>query len=473
MQINQGRITLGPIIFESWLQNASLNQFLHPFESMKIKNYPIFLLLALFVGATTVRAQLGTTISVQDNLILGPCGDTLLLRGVNYAPFNWGWSPNQLFIDEIALSGSNCVRLPWYRIPAQGTPQTTYGDLANLDSALSKCIQYQLIPILELHDLTCQNDTTALLAASNWYLEPALLALIDKYKHSIILNVANEALYVNWTGNPAAAEATFVRTYSEIVTNFRNANVTVPIMIDGPDCGSNLDVLASSGPTMQANDPAHNLIFSAHAYWYAFANNDSTTMAAKVDNAIASGIPFILGEVANLQDDQVLCQYTLNYSALLQILQVRNIGWLAWSWDNDGCADRQITTNGSFSSLSTYGNDILYNIDYGIYNFAPARSAYLFNGGFCNPVIGVAASQPENDIRLIPNPSNGQFEIDLGNPVSKVRVEILNTSGQMIQVIEVNESSKIRMEFEGTPGIYLVRLTWESGSQSVLKLVKI
>ncbi len=440
---------------------------------MKIKNYPIFLLFTLVMAASTLQAQLGTTISVNGNLILGPCGDTLLLRGVNYAPFNWGWSPNQLFMDEIAQSGSNCVRLPWYRTPAQGTPQTTYSDLANLDSALSKCIQYQLIPILELHDLTCQNDTTALVATSNWYLEPALLALIDKYKHSIILNVANEALYVNWTGNPAASQATFVRTYSEIVTNFRNAGITVPIMIDGPDCGSNLDVLAAVGPTMQLNDPAQNLIFSAHAYWYAFANNDSTQMEAKIDNAIASGIPFVMGEVANLQDDQVLCQYTLNYSALLHILQARNIGWLAWSWDNDGCADRQITTNGSFSSLTAYGNDILYNIDYGIYNFAPARSAYLFNGGFCNPVIARDEAQAAATLKLVPNPSNGKFDILFNHSFLLAKVEVFNAAGQLVHLSSEAQATRIHLDFEGPAGIYNVKISTDAGDVRVLKLVKI
>ncbi|MBL0018983.1 MAG: cellulase family glycosylhydrolase [Bacteroidetes bacterium] len=440
---------------------------------MKIKNYPIFLLFTLVMAASTLQAQLGTTISVNGNLILGPCGDTLLLRGVNYAPFNWGWSPNQLFMDEIAQSGSNCVRLPWYRTPAQGTPQTTYSDLANLDSALSKCIQYQLIPILELHDLTCQNDTTALVATSNWYLEPALLALIDKYKHSIILNVANEALYVNWTGNPAASQATFVRTYSEIVTNFRNAGITVPIMIDGPDCGSNLDVLAAVGPTMQLNDPAQNLIFSAHAYWYAFANNDSTQMEAKIDNAIASGIPFVMGEVANLQDDQVLCQYTLNYSPLLHILQARNIGWLAWSWDNDGCADRQITTNGSFSSLTAYGNDILYNIDYGIYNFAPARSAYLFNGGFCNPVIARDEAQAAATLKLVPNPSNGKFDILFNHSFLLAKVEVFNAAGQLVHLSSEAQATRIHLDFEGPAGIYNVKISTDAGDVRVLKLVKI
>lgn len=428
------------------------------------------LVLLLFV-ADWGNAQLGTTVSVQGNLVLGPCGDTLLLRGVNYAPYNWGWSPGQLSLDQIAQTGANCVRLPWYQTPASGTPTTTYGDLANLDSALSHCIQYQLIPILELHDLTCQNDTAALLALNQWYLEPGVLALIDKYKHSLILNIANEALYVNWTGNPAMAQATFVNTYSAAVQDLRNAGVTVPIMVDGPDCGTNLDVLAAVGNDLQQADPQHNLIFSAHAYWYAYAGNDSSQMATKIDNAVASGIPFIMGEVANLQDDQTLCQYQLNYSPLLQILQSRNIGWLAWSWDNDGCADRQLSTNGSFASLTAYGTDLVYHPDYGLYNVAPARSLYLFNGGNCSSVTG-AATTMETTIRPFPNPSSTQFRLDLGRIVDRVTVEVYAMAGQLVESKHESGVSGLEIGQDLPAGIYLLRCHVEQEAPVSLRLVK-
>ena len=196
-------------------------------------------------------------------------------------------------------------------------------------------------------------------------------------------------------------------------------------------------------------------------------------MEAKIDNAIASGIPFVMGEVANLQDDQVLCQYTLNYSPLLHILQARNIGWLAWSWDNDGCADRQITTNGSFSSLTAYGNDILYNIDYGIYNFAPARSAYLFNGGFCNPVIARDEAQAAATLKLVPNPSNGKFDILFNHSFLLAKVEVFNAAGQLVHLSSEAQATRIHLDFEGPAGIYNVKISTDAGDVRVLKLVKI
>ncbi len=440
-----------------------------PKKRMKTRNY-LLALCALIFSAAAGYAQLGTTVSVQGNLILGPCGDTLLLRGVNYAPYNWGYSPNQLNIAEIAQSGANCVRLPWYKNPQSGAPATTYGDLVNLDSVLSKCIQSQLIPIIELHDLTCQNDPVALIALADWYVQPDVLALIDKYKHSVIVNIANEALYVNWTADPSAAQTTYIDTYTTIAQSLRAAGITTPIMIDGPECGTNLDLLATVGATLQQNDPQHNLIFSAHAYWYAFAANDSATMVTKIDNAIASGMPFILGEIANQQDDQVMCQYNLNYQALLRICQTRNVNWLAWSWDNDGCPDRQITTNGSFSSLTPYGDDLLNNIDYGIHNFSPARSLYLFNGGSCNlptALNEVAAST----MQMHPNPSTGSFTLTLGGKVGQGTLRVTDLAGQLVHVQTFVDAQELKVQLDAAAGMYFATISVDDAILYTAKLM--
>ena len=306
--------------------------------------YKIILTVYLFLTGFIAIAQT-STIHVNGRYIIGPCNDTIILKGINYAPYNWGWSPNELQIDQIALSNANCVRLPWYIITPDGaTPQSTFNNLDYLDSAISKCIQYKMIPIIELHDQTCSDDTTALISLANWYTQPSVLSILNKYEHSIIIDIANEALYVDWASNSASAQTTFIHTYTTIINILRVAGITIPLMIDGPDCGTNLEVLANVGSLLETTDPQHNLIFSAHAYWYAYANNDSLQMLTKIDYALSKNIPFIFGEVANLQDDVSLCQYSLNYSALLNICKQKKVGWLAWSWDHDGCNARQVTT---------------------------------------------------------------------------------------------------------------------------------
>lgn len=411
-----------------------------------------------------VHAQVGQTIYVDGSHIMGPCSDTLWLKGVNYAPYNWGYLPMELRIDEVAQTGANCIRLPWYYQGVGATPSTTYGDLVNLDSALSKCIANDIIPIVELHDLTCQNDSAALLALGSWFAQPAVVTLIDKYKHSIIINVANEALYVNWTGNPALAQTRFLNTYTSIVNTIRNADVTVPIMIDGPDCGTNLDVLANVGPTLQLNDPVNNLIFSAHAYWYAFAGNDSTQMHNKINNAISAGIPFVFGEIANLQDDVTACQYTLNYAPLLRICQEEKIGWIAWSWDHDICSARQMSTAGNFSSLTAYGTDLINNTNYGMLSNPVNKSEYLFYGA-CNTAS--ITDEKISSTHVYPNPSNGLFTIGSTEPLTKVTCYDMMGKVAKLQLIDHNTY----LLMDAITGIYFVQIEFINHSTITRKLI--
>lgn len=415
------------------------------------KNYWLNLLITLFFYSN-FQAQT-SNIHVSGKHILGPCNDTLILKGVNYAPYNWGWSNTQLRLNQIVLSGANCVRMPWYvNTPDGPTPQATYNNLVYLDSALSKCIQYKMIPIIELHDQTCLNNPTNLITLANWFVLPAVKILINKYKHSIILNIANEALWVGWASNPTAAQVTFTSTYNTIVNTIRTNSITVPIMIDGPECGTNLDVLANVGQSLETADPLGNLIFSAHAYWYAYAGNDSTQTLNKINYAISKNIPFVFGEVANLQDATTMCQYTLNYKPWLKIMKQKKIGWMAWSWDNDGCPARQMTTNGNYSSLTTYGNDIINNTIYGL-SVGTVKSKYLMLGG-CGISAGVTETLNDNNVVLYPSPSKGIFSIN-GPEIIKA-VEVFDVLGKHIAIESITKNTYSTKD--AVSGIYFVKI---------------
>ncbi|MDZ4663958.1 MAG: cellulase family glycosylhydrolase [Bacteroidota bacterium] len=436
---------------------------------MKKKLFAL-LIIALLIITKSAFSQTVTTIHVSGRYILGPCNDTLILKGVNYAPYNWGWSPTQLRINQVALSGANCVRIPWYVTTPDGpTPQVTYNNLVNLDSALSKCVQNKMIPIVELHDLTCVNNATALVTLSNFFVQPAVKILINKYKHSIILNIANEALFVSWAGNPTAAQTTFSNTYSSIVNTIRSNSITVPIMIDGSECGTNLDLLANVGQVLQAADPQNNLIFSAHAYWYSFAGNDSAQALAKINNALTKNIPFVFGEVANLQDDVTLCQYTLNYKPWLKIITQKKLGWLAWSWDNDGCPARQITAAGSFTSLTAFGADIVNNPIYGL-SVGTVKSKYLVLGSCGTSTVSTGLTQISraSPSRFVyPNPSSGTFEI--ATDLELGAVQAFDVLGKEINCIQLPNRKYDLPEAES--GIYFIHALILGGKKEIFRFV--
>lgn len=422
------------------------------------------ILLGFFAAAQS------STIHVSGRYILGPCNDTIILKGINYAPYNWGWSPNELRIDQIALSNANCVRLPWYIITPDGaTPQSTFNNLDYLDSAISKCIQYRMIPIIELHDQTCSDDTTALISLANWYTQPSVLSILNKYEHSIIIDIANEALYVDWASNSASAQTTFIHTYTTIINNLRVAGITIPLMIDGPDCGTNLEVLANVGSLLETTDQQHNLIFSAHAYWYAYANNDSLQMLTKIDYALSKNIPFIFGEVANLQDDVSLCQYSLNYSALLNMCKQKKVGWLSWSWDHDGCSARQVTTTGMFNDLTTYGNDIINNTNYGLMENT-IKSNYLLNNG-CDTITGLNENESANSFSIFPNPIYENLNIQFAENTS-TELSISNLVGEIIQQSKSCNQKNVTINIQSLPsGIYFLNII-EEGYRKVKIFVK-
>jgi len=415
---------------------------------LKYANKLFILSFLLFIH----HAEAQNYIQVSGRHILGPCGDTIVLKGINYAPYNWGWSTDQIRIDELAKTKANCVRLVWYKKGETGNPAALYANLDMLDSVLAKSIKNQLIPILVLHDQTCKNSAADLLSLSSWYEQDGVLRLIEKYKHSLILNIANEALYVNWSANPTEARATFQATYTTIIQKLRAQGIQVPLMIDGPDCGTNLAALALAGPSLLASDPEKNLIFSAHSYWYSYARNDSLQMANEIKNALLANIPFVFGEVANLQDDVSMCQHVLNYKPLLKICKQKKIGWLAWSWDNDGCSNRQISNNGSFASLTDYGQEMVFNATFGITNDSSAKSKFL---QFGNCVV-TNATQYSNrkDLKIIPNPSNGYFQIP--GLEENIKPIVFSMLGKPIEIQKTGMDGDFQFAKDTNPGVYKI-----------------
>lgn len=348
----------------------------------------IILGAALFCFSLT-KAQAPTTIHTSGPNLLGVCGDTIVLRGINYAPYDWGSDNTQLLLNQVALTGANVVRMTWY----DNTTAPYYTD-SLLDSAIGACIANKMIAIIELHDLTCDPSTADVDTLINWYLKPNRLAIFQKYQSSLIIDIANELGYVNWSGNIPVAQLAYEVAYDTAVNKMRRAGITVPLMIDAPDCGSSIDILGNVASNIIASDPLHNVIFSAHAYWYAYANNDSATMRQDIGTALTYNFPLVLGEIANYQDSTpAYCTWSLNYPALLRICTELNVGWLAWSWNNDNCSLRQLSTDGTYANLSTYGMDIVNNAIYGLHNSAKL-TAYLKNGECTTGIEDIAQPKP-------------------------------------------------------------------------------
>ncbi len=355
-----------------------------------------FLPVCLCMGAFAI-GQPGTHLQIAGRNLIGTCGDTITLKGINYAPYNWGYSASENYFDEIARTGANCVRLVWYK----NSVSAIYNNLSYLDSALARCVRAGMLPILELHDATCSGNMANVTALLPFYTSVSFKALELKYRQHLIVNIANEAGYYAWSSNPANALQTYKTTYQNAITTLRNNGLQVPLMIDAPDCGANSDAIVNAGAEMLAADPLANTLFSVHGYWYGFTGNNVTAMGQKVQALYQSGLCVFFGEIANLQDDASPCQYNLAYVDLLGILKNYQTGWAAWSWYHDVCTARQISNNGTAGNLSAFGQVIVNHPDFGLKTTAKQPLQLKPNCGDTCSLMAGALSGPLNGCRYI------------------------------------------------------------------------
>jgi len=333
------------------MQKATGNSIFH-FKKIRVS---IKIILIICCLSCFCYGQTGSHIQVNGRNLTGTCGDTLVLKGVNYAPYNWGYTASENYFEQIALTKANAVRIVWFK----NSTSAIYNNLVYLDSALARCVRAKMIPIVELHDATCTGNMNDVVALVPFYTSSAFKALELKYRQHLIINIANEAGYYAWTSNQATALNTYKTTYINALHTLRNSGLQVPVMIDAPDCGTNSDAFVNAGAEILASDVLSNTLFSVHGYWYGFAGNNPTTMLIKVQALYNSGLCIYFGEIANQQDDTSPCQYNLAYVQLLNILKTYNIGWSAWGWYHDVCTQRQLSNNGNANNLSAYGQVIV------------------------------------------------------------------------------------------------------------------
>lgn len=428
-----------------------------------MKNIVTFALLVL----TLVSHAQQTTLQVLGKNLMTTSGQTVTLRGINYPIIDDGsislsnMTQYRHKIDEAAKTGANAIRLPWYTDGTHWrdvqTPGTLNGYISNghLSDLLGYCHTKGMIPILEIHNLTCSNNWNGFnQIAMPWWKSQAILNLIEAHKSYLIINLANEFGQARWTGNTTVGLSIFKTNYNTAVADLRALGVAVPIMIDAPDCGQSSTELLSISESMVTADPQHNLIFSAHAYWFGYA---TTTVAiqAKLDEAQNTNVCFILGEVASTQDNNGCGDLSLAaiYPIILEQACARNIGWLAWTFDQDCSSPREMTTNGEFVNLTTYGNDLVNNAVYGLKSVGGCGSSLLASQHF-----ETAAS-----LIIAPNPAQNTFAVN--QPESIRKAVIFDSLGRQLKTIHSGFDA-IDISFLET-GNYIIK--FDTGHETVTK----
>lgn len=300
------------------------------------------------------------TYYTKDGKIYDPCGEELVMRGVNHPTMYVDRSGAAL--PEIAKTGANAVRLFWF-----GTHGVGIGEA---EPAIQAAVDNHMLPILELHDSTCKWSLDDI---QSYWTSGEAVSLITKHQGHLIVNIANEA--------SSPSDDAFASEYSAIVQTMRSAGIHVPLMIDAGRCGRNYQVLLNKGAEVMAADPEHNLIFSAHLY-------DPLTrdqLAKLMGDFQGAALPFVVGEFANREPPG--CGAALDYGGLITEANSRGIGWLAWSWgDNDpnkrwngDCDEFDMAETFAYDSLFGWGKEVAVSLPASIQNTA-VRSPWLRTG---------------------------------------------------------------------------------------------
>ncbi len=416
----------------------------------------IYLLIAgLFSCSSYILAQGNNhPFYTSGKQVLDPCGNEFIIRGVNYSLLDdWDFPGNMNDGGELSAqiirANPNTVRIQWYVDYGQAT-RPAY-NLSHLDSVLARFTRAGIVSMIELHDLTCKSDDAAFNAdLLAWWTDPAVVALVEKYKTHVMVNFANEYGQVNWAANPATAYTAWVNLYKNAITAVRDAGIDVPLVVDGPDCGISLDRVLLAGSTLTDHDPLNRVIMSVHAYWHQYDAAQMDAAVASIENA---GFPVIIGEIANIQDATGNCSHEITaYKELLQSCQDRNVGWLAWTWTNDNCPARMMSTNGTFSNLTVYGNTIVNDPGFGL--AAQARKA-CFDAS-TNAVKDI--HHPEL-VSLSPNPVTGDFVMFKHSSPNPVIIALYDIAGRQLQTWELpvqTSSSATRLDLPSAmpAGVY-------------------
>ena len=437
---------------------------------MKKKYFITILIIQISVFAQNTMQVVGKNLNTAT-------GQNFIMRGVNYPLINQGnislsnAASYQFYIDEVAKTGANTIRIPWYTngqswrdLPASGgTPGTVNGYVTNghLSNIIAYCITKNMVPILSIHDdsfITCKTGWTHFnTAVMNFWTSPAVLSLIETNKAHIIINLANEFDFVRWTGNQASALNTYKTNYNVAITTIRNAGVNVPIMIDAPDCGQSSTELLSIAESMNLADSRQNLIFSSHTYWGGYAST-LAQVQAKLNEAQNTNVCFVLGEVAKNQDNNSCGDLDLSalYPLILTEACARNIGWLAWSFNLDCSPARQMTTNGIFNNLTAFGNNIVYNTNYGLKSTNGCQATLSTYNFDLNDI----------SVSIYPNPSNGIFSISTNyNQISSIKA--FDVFGKEIII---NDRSKNTFSIQ-KDGIYFLKINFDNGKMIHKKIM--
>lgn len=327
----------------------------------------ILYLASLSADAAAAPTRTGT-MTVRGRFLYTAAGERVILRGVNEMFASSPDPKGEHTLPEIAKTGANAVRIMTQpRYPA-----------ASLDAIIRNTIANGMIPIVECHAATGKWEKLGDCVA--YWTRSDIAAVIRRHQRWVLVNVANEA-------GKTVSQRDFLVGYHSAIERIRSVGIEVPLVIDGSDWGKEYRMLLDSWATLNAADPRHAIIVSAHSYWVGTETERKTPYREIIARVTRDNIPFLFGEGPTAAGWD--CKPS-PYRWAMGELQRAEIGWLTWSWGmvpNGDCRRENrydVTEGGRFGAWKSESGEGMMISDPSSIRKTSRRPCSIHNaGGSC------------------------------------------------------------------------------------------
>lgn len=409
--------------------------------------FATLILLLSFIAVQSSESYEG--FRVEGRFLYDACGEKVILRGVSN-PNIWFQQNGNPHMAEIERTGANVVRIVW----------DTHGKVSVLDEAINNCRAHNMIPMVELHDATGEIDKVQ--QCVDYWVRTDVANVLISHQNYLLVNIANEP------GNGSVSAATFRSVYQQAITRMRDAGIKVPLVIDGTDWGKNINILQSEGPGLIEHDPLNNLIFSVHMWWPAMYGFSTADIERELLQSADMDLPLIVGEFSQMHgscdDSEITTQNAIDYQKILEKCTETQTGYIAWSWFGNCNSLWDMTSDGTYENLYSWGLDVALDNQYSIKN--TSVRPYSIVNGVCNPeLVSVHENKHTLHVSHFPNPAQDVLILQYSlTEKSDVICKITDINGVVLKKINTKSvevgSHEIRIDLKAYPqGIYFYSFT--------------
>lgn len=306
---------------------------------MNVKS--IFTLILFATLGTLSFAQKGV-FTTNKTKLMDAEGQVFVIRGMNN-PHAWFGEKAYVALNDIKAVRCNTIRIVW----------DTRGKDVDLERIIKRCIELEMIPMVELHDVTGNKSGERLADMARWYAEPERMQMLKKYERYLLLNIANE-----WGDNRTKAKY-WKDSYVTCVDIMRKAGYKTTLVIDAPGWGQNIDPIVEYGQEVIAADPLHNILFSVHMYgrW-----NKPERIREKLSLCHEKELPLIVGEFGYNSDNgknNLHCK--ADHTVILETCNKLDYGFMPWSWTGNNKENKwlDLVESSDWKTLTWWGEQVI------------------------------------------------------------------------------------------------------------------